>query len=109
MGELRAEVGDRFGLFQVLERYVPRAGAQPVEERAFLTPEQGRRLRQPERIRAQGWTEIWPGRGDLRSPVGAEAGRSGQQMLLLDPLQGVHLYGGTQGVDAPALRLTACD
>jgi hypothetical protein len=36
MGELRADIGGRFGLLQVLGRYVPKAGAVPVEERAFL-------------------------------------------------------------------------
>jgi hypothetical protein len=35
MAELRAEIGGRFGLLQVLGRYVPQGGA-PVEERAFL-------------------------------------------------------------------------
>jgi hypothetical protein len=35
-GELRAVIGDRFGLLQVLGRYVPKAGVEPVEERAFL-------------------------------------------------------------------------
>jgi hypothetical protein len=36
MGELRADVGNRFGLLQVRGRYVPKAGAEPIEERAFL-------------------------------------------------------------------------
>jgi hypothetical protein len=36
MGELRADIGNRFGLLEVRGRYVPKAGAEPVEERAFL-------------------------------------------------------------------------
>ncbi|HEV3211305.1 MAG TPA: hypothetical protein VGY91_13675 [Chthoniobacterales bacterium] len=36
VGELRADIGNRFGLLQVLGRYVPKAGAEPIEERAFL-------------------------------------------------------------------------
>jgi hypothetical protein len=36
MGELRADIGDRFGLLQVLGRYVPKVGGEPIEERAFL-------------------------------------------------------------------------
>jgi hypothetical protein len=36
MGELRADIGNRFGLYQVRGRYVPEPGAEPLEENAFL-------------------------------------------------------------------------
>jgi hypothetical protein len=36
MSELRADIGNRFGLYQLRGRYVPKAGAEPIEERAFL-------------------------------------------------------------------------
>jgi hypothetical protein len=36
MGELRADIGDRFGLLQVRGRYVPNSEGAPIEERAFL-------------------------------------------------------------------------
>jgi hypothetical protein len=36
MGELRTEIGGRFGVLEVRGRYVPGDGAEPIEERAFL-------------------------------------------------------------------------
>jgi hypothetical protein len=36
MGELRADIGNGFGLFQLRGRYVPEPGAEPIEENAFL-------------------------------------------------------------------------
>jgi hypothetical protein len=36
MGELRTEIGGWFGVLEVRGRYVPRAGAEPIEERAFF-------------------------------------------------------------------------
>jgi len=36
MGELRADISNRFGRFQVRRRYIPMLGAEPIEERAFL-------------------------------------------------------------------------
>jgi hypothetical protein len=36
MAELRADIGDRFGLFQMLGRYVAKAGPEPIQVRAFL-------------------------------------------------------------------------
>ena len=35
-GQLRADIGNRFGLYQVRGRYVPEPGAEPLEENAFL-------------------------------------------------------------------------
>lgn len=35
-GELRADIGNRFGRFLMKGQYIPALGAEPVEERAFL-------------------------------------------------------------------------
>jgi hypothetical protein len=36
MAELRADIGSRFGLLEVRGRNMPKAGAEPIQERAFL-------------------------------------------------------------------------
>jgi hypothetical protein len=36
MGELRTEIGGRFGVLEVRGRYVPGDGAEPIEERAVF-------------------------------------------------------------------------
>jgi hypothetical protein len=36
MGELRTDIGGRFGVLEVRGRYVPQGGAEPIEERAFF-------------------------------------------------------------------------
>ena len=36
MGELRADISNPFGRFQVRRRYIPMLGAEPIDERAFL-------------------------------------------------------------------------
>jgi hypothetical protein len=63
MAELRADIGNRFGLFEVRGRFVPKAG--PRSKNGLPSSGQGGRFRQPEGIPAQDWAEIRPGRRDL--------------------------------------------
>jgi hypothetical protein len=47
MGELRTDVGNRFGLYQVRGRYVPTPGAEPIEEWEWVVSMIHRRNRSP--------------------------------------------------------------